>query len=106
MYDAAVEAGLAPDLIIGTSGGSIAALIISTYPDRLERNKFIASSRLHEMLLSIQIEHPRVLLESGRALRWRIRGIGLAPTRRTYSRDPSLRSQGILASPNRITLLK
>lgn len=79
MYDAAVEAGLAPDLIIGTSGGSIAALIISTYPDRLERNKFIASSRLHEMLLSIQIEHPRVLLESGRALRWRIRGIGLAP---------------------------
>ena len=79
MYDAAVDAGRPPDLILATSGGAIAALIVGSFPERADRNAFLSSPAFHEMMLSIHIDHP----ESGpfwlRSFVWRLRSVGIAP---------------------------
>lgn len=55
-YDAAVDLGRAPDLLIATSGGSLAAGLIMALPDRAERNAFLASRALHSMMLTIEVD--------------------------------------------------
>ena len=52
IYDAAIDAGYPPDVIIGTSGGSLAAAMVSGYPDRQQRHALLASREFHEYLLS------------------------------------------------------
>ncbi|MBY0470105.1 hypothetical protein K2X30_02980 [bacterium] len=43
IYDAAVDEGKAPDLIVASCGGSLAAMIIKAFPNRDERNAFMKS---------------------------------------------------------------
>lgn len=49
-YSALVDAGQAPDLIIATCGGSIAASIVNTYEDPRLAHDFVASEEFYEMI--------------------------------------------------------
>jgi hypothetical protein len=80
-YDAALDAGYPPDLIIGTSGGAIAAAIVAAFPDRAGRKEFLSGPAFHDLMLSYQIERSRpgpLLAQFGR---WQLRacGIGVPP---------------------------
>ncbi len=94
MYDAAVDAGRPPDLIIATSGGAIAGVIITSYPNRTERNEFLSSHRLHEMMLSIHIDRPQTGPLLPRWTNWKLRAIGIAP------RPPQLFTKPLATKPN------
>jgi len=61
MYDAVVDAGCPPDVILGTSGGALTAAIIAAFPDRAARNAYLASPAFHALLRSVHIEDDRPL---------------------------------------------
>jgi hypothetical protein len=77
MYDAALDAGCPPDLIIGTSGGSVAAVIIAVYPDRDARMQFLMSAEFHQLLLSIHVEQSRPLPAIAQSVLWSGRNLGI-----------------------------
>jgi Patatin-like phospholipase len=79
MYDAAVDAGYPPDLVIGTSGGAAAAAIVAAYPDRAARNQLLTSAEFHQFFLSITVEQSRPLPFVSQIPRWHLRSHGIAP---------------------------
>jgi hypothetical protein len=79
MYDAALDAGIPPDLIIGTSGGAVAAAIIAVYPNRDARMQFLMSAEFHELLLSIRVEQSRPVPAISQSVVWSLRNLGVAP---------------------------
>lgn len=54
MYDAAVESGNPPDVIIGACGGALAAAIIKAMPNKEERMNFINSRTFYEYMRDIR----------------------------------------------------
>jgi len=53
-YHAMLQAGLEPDLIVGTCGGSLTAGIIEMFPGQPEAQlEFLLSPKLHQRLLEI-----------------------------------------------------
>jgi hypothetical protein len=79
MYDAALDAGWAPDLIFGSSGGAVAAALIAVYPDRDARMQFLMSAEFHELLLSIRVEQSRPLPVIAQSVLWSLRNLGVPP---------------------------
>ena len=59
LYDAALDAGVEPDLVIGASGGAVAAAIIAAFPDRQDRRRFLESEQFYRFFEAIEVEHPR-----------------------------------------------
>jgi hypothetical protein len=76
VYDAAVDAGYQPDVIIASSGGAMAAALIAAFPDRSRRCEFVTSECLHSLLLATQIEQDRLGPLMGRYLGWTARAVG------------------------------
>lgn len=74
IYDAVCDAGKKPDLIIATCGSALSAAAIGSYPDRWERNAFLASPDHHSMYLSATIRRPGACGVLCRFTKTRIRG--------------------------------
>jgi predicted acylesterase/phospholipase RssA len=54
MYVAASEAGLAPDLVLGACGGSIAASMVYLYQKPQKLKKLVHSQAMHRILLNLK----------------------------------------------------
>ncbi len=54
MYAAARDAGRAPDLLLATCGGAIAAAIIQALPDDAQRLAWLSSPQMHQFWASLQ----------------------------------------------------
>jgi hypothetical protein len=54
MYAAACEAGRAPDLLLATCGGSMAAALIQALPDDAQRLDWLCSRQMHDFWRSLQ----------------------------------------------------
>lgn len=48
MYAAACDAGLAPDVVLASCGGAIAAAVIHTLPDPIDQKAWLASPEMHQ----------------------------------------------------------
>ncbi len=77
VFDAAVDHGYSPDVILGTSGGSLAAAIVGAYPDRRARMELLGTETFHQLVLAPQIVRRRLGPIGVRALGWIARGRGL-----------------------------
>lgn len=62
MYDAAIEAGIQPDVIFGTCGSSISASVIAAFPDQRERIQFMLSPTFQRFL---RLPKPKLGLLNG-----------------------------------------
>ena len=54
MYSAAVDCGQAPDLLLASCGGSIAAAVIQALPDDAQRKAWVASPAMYRFLCDLQ----------------------------------------------------
>ncbi len=54
MYAAAVESGNAPDLLLASCGGSIAAAVIQALPDDAQRKAWVSSPAMYAFLCGLQ----------------------------------------------------
>lgn len=54
IYQAMVDAGQAPDLIVGACGGGVAAGMIAAHPDLAELKKFAKGPELHSLISDIK----------------------------------------------------
>jgi predicted acylesterase/phospholipase RssA len=99
MYDAAIDAGYPPDLVVGTSGGAVAAAIVGAYPDREARKRLLTSAEFHEFLLAITVERPRPVPYVARTPRWFVRSHGIAP------HPPNLFSRPLASVPDEMPAL-
>lgn len=79
LYDAAVDAGQKPDLIIASSGGAVAAAIIAAYPDRNDRLQFLESDEFFTFFDSVTVESPRPGPHIAKLFRLVPRKYGVAP---------------------------
>jgi len=77
VYDAAVECGYPPDVIIATSGGSLAAAVVAAYPDRAVRLATMRTEMFHRQLLAPTLARTRVLPIVGKSFAWQARSRGL-----------------------------
>jgi len=98
LYDAAVEAGKSPDLIIATSGGAVAAGIIAAYPDKNERLAFLESETFYHFMSDLPVTNNRPINFFTRLPRFVPRTYGLAPLtpnlwRKPLSQPPNLAEQ-------------
>lgn len=93
MYDAAVESGHPPDLIIATSGGSVAAAVISAFPDKEERLRHLEGENSFGYFSSVNVEQPRLAPFFSRFGRWYPRSLGIRPL------TPDLFSSHLLSVP-------
>ena len=88
LYDAAVEAGKAPDLIIATSGGAVAAGIIAAFPDKNERLAFLESEAFYHFMSDLPVINNRPINFFTRLPRFVPRTYGLAPLTPNLWRKP------------------
>ncbi|MFM8931391.1 MAG: patatin-like phospholipase family protein, partial [Gemmataceae bacterium] len=88
LYDAAVEAGKAPDLIIATSGGAVAAGIIAAFPDKNERLAFLESEVFYHFMSDLPVTNNRPINFFTRLPRFIPRTYGLAPLTPNLWRKP------------------
>ncbi|MBE8727905.1 patatin-like phospholipase family protein [Flavobacterium hungaricum] len=65
MFTAFEEKGLAPDLLIGVCGGSIAAAIINSFPTNRERKNYLQSKELFEFVQNTKLTKERKLHRIG-----------------------------------------
>jgi predicted acylesterase/phospholipase RssA len=54
MHAAAVDAGLAPDLLLATCGGAVAGAVIQNLPDSAARKAWVASPQMYEFIRGLQ----------------------------------------------------
>ena len=88
LYDAALESGNEPDLIIATSGGAVAAGIIAAFPDKEERKKFIESEDFYHFMSDLEVKSKRPSSFVARLPRFVPRTYGLAPLTPNLFRKP------------------
>lgn len=93
IYDAAVDSGHSPDLIIATSGGSVAAAIITAFPDREDRLNHLQGENSFGYFASVTVEQPRPGPFFSRFARWYPRSLGIRPL------TPDLFSSNLLTVP-------
>ncbi len=98
LYDAAVEAGKPPDLIIATSGGAVAAGIIAAFPDKNERMAFLESEGFYHFMSDLPVTNNRPSAFFARLPRFVPRTYGIAPLtpnlqRKPLSQPPNLSDQ-------------
>ncbi|PWF44372.1 patatin-like phospholipase family protein [Massilia glaciei] len=54
MYAAAVESGKAPDVLLASCGGSIAAAVIAALPDDAQRKKWVSSPEMYAFMCGLR----------------------------------------------------
>lgn len=55
MHAAAEDCGMAPDIILASCGGSLAAAIIHALPDAAQRKQWLASQEMYQFLCSVRV---------------------------------------------------
>jgi predicted acylesterase/phospholipase RssA len=70
VYEALVEGGRPPDVVIGTSGGALVAALIGGIPDRHERYEALQSPEQQAFFIAARIAQPSVLRMGGLILSW------------------------------------
>jgi hypothetical protein len=98
MYDAAVDAGYTPDVILASSGGAVAAAFIAAYPDRATRWAVLRSPELHQLVMGPHVERPQVFPLFARALGWTFRSLVYA------HHPPDLFAPPVISFPTRTGL--
>ncbi len=98
MYSAAVEAGKAPDLILASCGGAIAAAVIQSLPDDAARKDWISSPEMYAFLCALQ-STPKAAL--GRSF---IHALGRRWRKRPAARIPDLFDDYFFDIPARLPL--
>jgi hypothetical protein len=69
MHAAAEDSGMAPDIILASCGGSLAAAIIHALPDAAQRKQWLASPEMYQFLCRMRAaSHVRALPVLGAAL--------------------------------------
>lgn len=69
MHAAAEDCGMAPDIILASCGGSLAAAIIHALPDAAQRKQWLASQQMYQFLRGLRVApHVRPLPVLGAAL--------------------------------------
>jgi hypothetical protein len=69
MHAAAEDSGMAPDIILASCGGSLAAAIIQALPDAAQRKQWLASQAMYDFLCKLRAApHARPLPVLGAAL--------------------------------------
>ena len=96
LYDAALDAGVEPDLVIGASGGAVAAAIIAAFPDRQDRRRFLESEQFYRFFEAIEVEHPRPASQIGHMVRLASGRLGIPPL------TPNLETRPLIAYPEQI----
>jgi len=96
LYDAALDAGVEPDLVIGASGGAVAAAIIAAYPEREDRHRFLLSEQFYRFFEAIQVEHPRPAGQIGHLARLASGRLGIPPL------TPNLEKRPLISYPEEI----
>lgn len=80
MHAAAEDSGMAPDIILASCGGSLAAAIIHGLPDAAQRKQWLASQEMYRFMCSLRAApHVRPLPVLGAAL---LRGLSRGRARR------------------------
>lgn len=65
MFAAMEDLGIAPDLIIGACGGSIATTIISSFKTNAERKKYLQSKELYQFIRNADLTKEKMLHHIG-----------------------------------------
>jgi predicted acylesterase/phospholipase RssA len=87
-YDALVEVGRPPDVVVGTSGGALAAALIGGIPDRRERYEALLSAEHQAFFVAARIVQPSVFRMGSRILSWLFRSGMRATYRPAAGGDP------------------